>query len=557
MTAPIWMAAPPEVHSALLSSGPGPGSLLAAAGAWSSLSTAYTQTADELTALLSAVQAGAWEGPSAEAYVAAHAPYLAWLTQAGADSAAMAAQHETAATAYTTALAAMPTLAELAANHATHAVLLATNFFGINTIPIALNEADYVRMWIQAATVMGTYQAVAGSAVAASPQTTPAPQIVKSDAATSSDPGSALNPVFNFFTQADNWITNSLPPDVAADVGEPFWDFASMSNLTWEISYMFSVPAGATLSSETTGLLTDTWLTVISPFSILPLAMASPQSLPLVVALLAFEIPMCIGPEVVQYAYFLGTIPGLGAVAAAIPLFGTAVGGVCGAGGFAGLAGTAALCPPADVLFAPPVAPPVVPPVTITAAPAPAPVSVATPAPAPAATSAPVPAATAAAAHSAPLPLPMDTGSLPYLVGAVSMRSETRMSTSAAVKKKAPESDTAAVRAATGEKAQVSRRRRAKPQQLGRGYEYMDLEPEPDVSPDDHQLVASVAASDRGAGPLGFAGTARRQAAAQPAGLATLAGHSFGGGPRMPMMPSTWGADSGPPPDPWEGEDNS
>ena len=135
----------------------------------------YAAVVGELSALLGAVQARAWEGPTAVQYAAAPVPYLGWLMQASVNSAGVAAQHETAATAYTTALAAMPILPpELAANHA---VLLATNFFGITTIPIALNEADYVRMWIQAA----TYQAVAGGAVASAPRTDAVPQIMHAD----------------------------------------------------------------------------------------------------------------------------------------------------------------------------------------------------------------------------------------------------------------------------------------------------------------------------------------------------------------------------------------
>lgn len=245
----------------LLSSGPGPGSLLAAAGAWSALSTEYTSAASDLTSLLGAVQAGAWEGPSAEEYVSAHLPYLAWLTEASANSAGAAAQHEIAAAAYTTALAAMPTLPELATNHVIHGVLIATNFFGINTIPIALNEADYARMWIQAATTMATYQGVTGSALASSPRTAAAPPVLKTNnaqaaAVTPPSSGNFLTDIYNQFVA----LLQDPSGTLSAILANPSQWFPLLFFVAYEA---FFIPFGTTF-----------WSVLLSSPAFLPLILA-------------------------------------------------------------------------------------------------------------------------------------------------------------------------------------------------------------------------------------------------------------------------------------------
>ncbi|MBS9536169.1 PPE family protein [Mycobacterium sp. M1] len=461
MTAPVWIASPPEVHSGMLTSGPGPGPLLSAAGVWSSLSAEYASVADELAAVLGAVQTGAWQGTSAEQYLAAHLPYLAWLTQASADSAGVAAQHEVAASAYTVALTTMPTLGELAANHATHGVLVATNFFGINTIPIALNEADYVRMWIQAAVTMSTYHAVSGAALASAPRTAEAPPVVKGQSA---QPAAAQPSGSDFFQTLINQIGQLLkdPSGVIREILSNPAALIAWTPLLFFIAYeAFFIPFGFTF-----------WGVMLGASIALPIA------IPLGVAYL-LNLDADPVAEDAPEPTPLGAAPSAQRPVAAVAGFtsGIATPGAAG-----------------------------------------------------------VPAAGAPAAGAPPATTAGVAG-FGYLVGGSDPGTSVGPTLTDGAKASAPAARVPAAAAAVGVSARDKARARRRKRAIIHDHadEFMDLTA-------GVPAAAETAGSDRGAGPLGFTGTVGKRRAARASGLATLAGDDFGGGPAMPMLPDTWGA---------------
>ncbi len=219
------------------------------------------------------------------------------------------------------------------------------------------------------------------------------------------------------------------------------------------------------------------------------------------------------------------------AALAALP----AVSPLAATGGLGALASLAAVPPAAPPALAPVAVLPALVPVAATAT------SFTAPAMTAGAPPSPPPTPSAPAAPTAPAPAPPPPAGAgpaffpPYVLGPPGIGAGTGMKTSASssAKKKGSEPDAAAVAAASVAREATRARRRRRATQQDHSDEFMDMNVE--VDPD-----WSAGASGRGAGSLGFAGTAAKKSGANAAGLTTLAADEYGGGPRMPMLPGTW-----------------
>ncbi|MGA8253261.1 MAG: PPE family protein [Mycobacterium sp.] len=252
-------ALPPEINSGRMYSGPGPGSMLAAAAAWEKLAADLYSTAASYSAVIAGLTADGWQGPSSLSMAAAAATYVTWLSGVATQAEQAASQAQAAASAFETAFAATVPPPVIATNRAQLAMLVATNFLGIKTPAILATEAQYAEMWAQDAAAMYGYAGSSAAAATLTPFTAPQQNtnpagLSAQSAAVSKSIGSSTAPSIDTIIQqvlAD--INNALSPD---HINSGISAFATIPSIILSAASLFS-SSGTTAADSTAAALTD------------------------------------------------------------------------------------------------------------------------------------------------------------------------------------------------------------------------------------------------------------------------------------------------------------
>ncbi|MCA2319594.1 PPE family protein [Mycobacterium intracellulare] len=162
-------AFPPEFNSSRIYTGPGSGSLMAAASAWSTLAAELNSAALSYEQVVTSLSSEEWLGTASATMAQAVEPYIAWMTTAAAQAEEAAAQARAAAAAYEAALSSSVPPPLVASNRMQSKQLQATNVLGQNTPLIAQLEAQYGEFWAQDAGAMYSYAGQSSSATKQTP----------------------------------------------------------------------------------------------------------------------------------------------------------------------------------------------------------------------------------------------------------------------------------------------------------------------------------------------------------------------------------------------------
>lgn len=152
-----FLLSAPEVTSAQMYAGAGPGPMLAAAAAWDGLADELGSAFQSFRSLISDLAASAWQGNAALAMTAVALRYADWLGGAATQAGGAATGAKAVANVYELARAAVVHPVEISINRNRVVSLALSNIFGLNAPAIAAKEFEYEEMWAKDVAAMVEY----------------------------------------------------------------------------------------------------------------------------------------------------------------------------------------------------------------------------------------------------------------------------------------------------------------------------------------------------------------------------------------------------------------